>query len=142
VFSLCRTTLTLRVEFLRVFMSFDVSFRYSHGCPSVVEWYAIVHGLRSLRNCEAPTLCHRVRIMLLAELWSSCSLRSCVGYAPYGRMQVRLLAERLAFGHFGPFRVLGLSQLLIVWSCPNEAKARTIKLKPDNCSEGEKGKEL
>nr|GEZ54672.1 hypothetical protein [Tanacetum cinerariifolium] len=28
------------------------------------------------------------------------------------------------------------------WSCPNEAKARTIESKLDICSEGEKGKEL
>nr|GEY62410.1 hypothetical protein [Tanacetum cinerariifolium] len=29
-----------------------------------------------------------------------------------------------------------------LWSCPNEAKARTIELKPDICSEDEKGKDL
>ncbi|GJW50081.1 hypothetical protein Tco_0091432 [Tanacetum coccineum] len=60
----------------------------NHGWPSVMEWHAIVRGLHSLRNCEAPTLYHRVQITLLAELRSSCSLRPCVGYAPCGMTDI------------------------------------------------------
>ncbi|GJU06716.1 putative gypsy type transposase [Tanacetum coccineum] len=58
-------------------------------------------------NCGAPALC---------PVCGLCSLRNGIAHAPCGRVQIRLLAERLAFGHFGPFRVLGLCQLLIVWS--------------------------
>ncbi|GJY00685.1 hypothetical protein Tco_0358837 [Tanacetum coccineum] len=56
--------------------------RSTHGWPSIVEWHAITRRLRSTRNCGAPALCHRVWIMLLVELRSSCSLRLCADYAP------------------------------------------------------------
>ncbi|GJY59503.1 hypothetical protein Tco_0459395 [Tanacetum coccineum] len=53
----------------------------SHEWPSVVEWHAVLHGLRSLHIREAHTPCDRVRVMLFAELRSSCSLRLCTDYA-------------------------------------------------------------
>nr|GFB78110.1 hypothetical protein [Tanacetum cinerariifolium] len=44
---------------------------------TVCRGVATVRGIRSLRNCGAPALCPSVRIMLLAERLSSCSLRPC-----------------------------------------------------------------
>ncbi|GJZ84826.1 hypothetical protein Tco_0650165 [Tanacetum coccineum] len=59
-------------------------FGSSHGWPSVVKWHAVVRGLRSLRNRGARTPCDCVRVMLFAELRSSCSLRLCTDYASCG----------------------------------------------------------
>ncbi|GJV73597.1 hypothetical protein Tco_1493592 [Tanacetum coccineum] len=53
----------------------------SQGWLSVMEWHAVMRGLRSLRNRRARTPCDCVRVMLFAELQSSCSLRLCTDYA-------------------------------------------------------------
>ncbi|GKD21324.1 plant PDR ABC transporter associated protein [Tanacetum coccineum] len=60
--------------------------------------------------------CGTAELLLFTPVCGLCSLRNGGAHAPCGRVRIRLLAERLAFGHFGPFRVLGLGQLLIVWS--------------------------
>nr|GEV67329.1 retrovirus-related Pol polyprotein from transposon TNT 1-94 [Tanacetum cinerariifolium] len=83
-----------------------LTFFLDSPCP-VVEWHATMRGLCPLRNYGAPALRH---------VCGLCSLRNGGVHAPCGRVYIRLLAKRLAFGHFGPFRVLGLGRLLIVWS--------------------------
>ncbi|GJX50266.1 hypothetical protein Tco_0277111 [Tanacetum coccineum] len=69
-----------------------------------------------MRLCVDCVPCGTAELLLFATVCRLRSLRNCEAHAPCGRVQVMLLAERLAFGHFGPFRVLGLGQLLIVGS--------------------------
>ncbi|GKE37456.1 hypothetical protein Tco_1460861 [Tanacetum coccineum] len=70
-------------------------------------------GTRLYADCVP---CETAELLLFAPVCGLCSLRNGEAHTHCGRVQIRLFAERLPFGHFGPFLVLGLGQLLIVWS--------------------------
>ncbi|GKE49778.1 hypothetical protein Tco_1481036 [Tanacetum coccineum] len=87
------------------------------------------------RLCPDCVPCGTAKLLLFATVCGLRSLRSGRAHAPCGRVQIRLLAERLAFGHFGPFQVLGLSQLLILWSgLAGRMMLYVIRIKPNKCT--------
>nr|GEW70485.1 hypothetical protein [Tanacetum cinerariifolium] len=83
----------------------------------ITQWSRVTVCRGVARGCGLDCVpCETVESVLLATVCGLRSLQNCEVHALCAHMQVMLLAERLTFGYFGSFRMLGLGQLLIVWS--------------------------